>query len=147
MAAQATVEITWYINEVSDIVSLTLRNRVRLATEFLRSQVVRNISRPVIKTRGVRSGRIVVTGRSKPGEFPKADTTQLMKSIFGNVRSGGVAVWEGIVGTPIDYGLYLEVSMNRSFLVRTLLAEQSKIIRLLTGPITATTVAEAGGAA
>ena len=69
--------------------------------------------------------------RSKPGEFPKADTTRLMKDIFWRMESKTSA----IVGTTLDYGLFLETRMDRSFLRRTY-REQLPVIRkiLLSGP-------------
>ena len=130
-AAAGDARIQWFIREVSDKITMTMEQRVKLATEHLRDRVVRNISRPVTKGTGPRGGRVVVD-RSKPGEFPKADTTQLMKSIFGETRRQ-----DGYVGTTLDYGLILEVSerLNRSFLVRTLSDETPTIKRILTGPI------------
>ena len=67
-------------------------------------------------------------------EFPKADTTQLMKTIFNVIEVRGNII-EGHIGTPMDYGLILEVKLDRSFLKRTLLEESSSIKRILTGPI------------
>lgn len=144
-ASRREVRFRWFLDEVSDKVSLTMKQRVRMATEFLRDKVVRNISRPVTKTvhtYWVQEGsklkkrqRTVVSNRSKPGEFPKADTTLLMKSIFGEVRDVAPGVCDGFVGTPLDYGLELELRMNRSFLVRTLREERGTIDKILTGPI------------
>ena len=105
-----------------------------LATQVLKDTVVDNIKRPVTKSTGPRGGR-VVTNRSKSGEFPKAETTLLMKSIFSDVRPGGKDVWDGYVGTPQDYGVILELRMNRSFLVKTLNKELPVIRRILMGPI------------
>ncbi len=126
-------KIDWFINNVSNKVNLTMEKRVGLATELVKSQTVKNISRPVTKAAGPRGGRVILN-RSKPGEFPKADTTQLMKSIFARIekRKG---VTDGFVGTPLDYGLILETKMNRSFLRRTLLEEQHRVKKILTGPI------------
>lgn len=131
------VRIEWFIKEVSNKVRLTIKQRVSIVTEHVRDKVVRNISRPVTVTTGPRGGR-VVTNRSKTGEFPKADWTQLMKTIFSDMRSSkGGMVWDGFIGTPIDYGVILETSqkLDRSFLVRTLREQTSIIRRILTGPI------------
>lgn len=117
---------------------MTMEQRLRLAVDHVRNKVVRNISRPVTKTRVTLPGGgsyTRVTNRSKPGEFPKADTTLLMKSIFGSVEQTGDMQYNGYVGMPLMYGLILEVRMNRSFLVRTLNDERATITRLLTGPI------------
>ena len=131
------VQIEWFIREVAEKFAITMRRRIEMATFMVKDKVVKNISRPVTKTKGSRSGRIVVSNRSKGGEFPKADTTQLMKGIFAGVRQISEGNFEGYVGTPLDYGAILETNkrLNRSFLVRTLREEQSKVNRILTGPI------------
>lgn len=127
--------IEWYIKEVSDKIEMTMEQRVKLATHFVKDKVVRNISRPVTKVK-TSGGKTRATDRSKPGEFPKADTTMLMKTIFEdyrNERNGPT----GYIGTPLDYGAILETSvrLNRSFLLRTLREEGPTITRILTGPI------------
>jgi hypothetical protein len=139
-AAYRTAYTEWFINEVSDKVELTLSRRVRLATEFLKNKVVLNISIPVEKERmrvgkkGQRRYRMVVTKRSKPGEFPRAETAQLMRTIFRTSKTG--RGWsEGYVGSPLDYSLRLELKLNRSFLVRTLREELGTVRRILSGPI------------
>ena len=141
MPTQANVpgmRSTWWINEVSGKIQLTMRKRVKIATDFLKQRVVQNIKEPVSKKRHrktkKRAGYTSISGRSKSGEFPKADTTQLLKSIIGKTSKvpGG---WEGVVGTPLHYGLILETKMDRSFLLRTLNENQMLINKILTGPI------------
>ena len=132
--ADKSVRIEWFIKNVSDKVELSLKQRTRIAAELLKTSVVRNISKPVTRSIGPKGGK-VVSDRSKEGEFPKADTTQLMKTIFMEVRMEGKGVFEGYVGTTLDYGLILETRRNRSFLVRTLNEVRSKIKRILSGPI------------
>jgi hypothetical protein len=134
-AAQAQqVRIQWFIKEVSATVAMTMKQRARLAAQHLKSKVVQNIPRPVTKGTGPRGGR-VVTNRSTSGEFPKAETTTLLKDIFDTVIESSPGVWDGIVGTPHSYGLILEIKMNRSFLVRTLREETLAISAILSGPI------------
>jgi hypothetical protein len=125
----------WFIREVSDKVSMTMEQRVRMATAYLLSKVVKNISVPVVKATRVSTRKVYVIERSKPGEFPRADTTQLLKTTFSDVKKLTAAVTEGYVGTTLDYGLILETKMNRKFLTRTLQEEQGTIQRMLTGPI------------
>lgn len=107
--------IEWFGERVAQNIRIGMQARVGLAAQLVRDKVVINISRPVTKVRGG-DGRIRVdpTSRSRPGEYPKADTTRLMKDIFWQ-RDGMGA----IVGTTLDYGLILETRMNRSFLRRT----------------------------
>lgn len=133
-AAARNVRMEWFIREISDKVKLTMRQRVGVVTQFLKNKVVNNISISVVKGTGPRGGR-VVTGRSSPGEFPRTDTNELMRTIFGEVRETVPGIFDGFIGTPLDYGLILETKMNRSFLVRTLTEELSTIRRILVGPI------------
>ena len=124
---------------------MTFEKRVRMATNYLRDKVVQNISRPVTKTKitGRRSGKTGkflpsitrVTDRSKPGEFPKADTTLLMKTIIAETKMTADGVFDGFVGTPLDYGVILELRLDRSFLVRTLNEERDRITKMLSGPL------------
>ena len=119
----------WFGEKVARNINIGMSDRLRIAGQLLRDMTVKNISRPVTKTPGAQagkrrdtSGRLTgqktftkVTNRSKRGEFPKAETTLLMKTVFFEMRSP-LSV---IVGTPLKYGLILETRMNRSFLVRT----------------------------
>jgi len=133
-AGRKAAEVEWFIKEVSDKIAHTIKQRVRIATELVHSKMIRNISRPVGKSIGPRGGR-VITGRSEPGEFPKAETTHLMKTLFKIFEAVGPKDYRGYVGTPLSYGLILETKRNRSFLKRTLNEERSKVMRILSGPI------------
>ena len=147
-AAEDAARTEWFLEKVISSTNLTLKNRVRLAVEYLRTRVVFNISRPVTKRPYSRTERVItdtgkvrrrtrhyveVSDRSKPGEFPKADTTTLMKSIFGDVVDRGNGVIEGYVGTPLDYGVVLELYRDRSFLRRTFDEERFTLIKMLIG--------------
>lgn len=123
----------WFVKQVEEKVNLTLYQRTVLATEHVRAKVVTNISRPVTKT--VIGNKTVVTDRSVPGEFPKADTTNLMKTIFSQVTNRGKGVVDGYIGTPVDYGVILELYRDRSFLKRTLNEELETVKRIITGPL------------
>ena len=130
------VRLEWYIKQVTTTIRLTLKQRVKLATHLVKTKVVTNISRPVTKTR-VRGGgrsRTVVSNRSRPGEFPKVDTTQLMKSIFEDYKNPSPGVFDGYIGTPLDYGVILELYRDRSFLKRTLREQSSRVVAILVGP-------------
>jgi hypothetical protein len=111
-----------------------MKSRVKLATTMLRKQTIKNLSVAVKKETGPISGEIVVTERSKPGEFPRAEKSTLLRSIFSDVGQTQTGA-EGYVGTPLDYGLILETRRNRSFLVRTLQEESPTIRRILTAPM------------
>ena len=132
-AGRSSVEIESYVDEVSKRIDLTLKQRVTVAVGFLADRVVKNISVPVTKM--VIGGRTVVTERSKPGEYPRADTTTLMKSIFWDVKEDSPGNIQGFVGTPVWYSIPLELMMDRRFLTRTLDEERGNIVRILTGPI------------
>lgn len=127
------VRIVKYTNKVLLNTQKTMKARLMTVGQLLRDRTVINISHPVIKERRIVTSRDPDTGkvtrrtqtvtvpgppsRSRPGEFPHADTTRLMKDIFYDWVEGQQAVR---VGTTLDYGLFLETRMNRSFLVRTL---------------------------
>ena len=132
--AAKEVKIEWFIKNVSDKVAMSFQKRMKMATHYLKDKVVRNISISVTKGKGPRGGR-VVTGRSVAGEFPHADTKQLLRTIFQEVREISPGVIEGYVGTPQKYGLILETRMDRSFLVRTLNEELGILRSFMTGPI------------
>lgn len=133
-AFSASVRTEYFIREVSQRVRMTMQQRVKLATAFVWNKMITNISSPVTKGTGPRGGR-VVTNRSVAGEFPKAETTQLMKTLFMDTKQMGPDDFEGYIGTPLDYGVILELRMDRSFLVRTLNEERDNITRILTGPM------------
>ncbi len=152
-ATRKTANIEWYIENVTKKVDMTMLRRMREAVQYLQSKIVINISRPVTKTvvaqkivveKADKTGkirkrkrtvkRVRVTDRSKPGEFPKADTTLLMKSIFHDIKTSPGRV-NGFIGTPIDYGVILELRMGRSFLVRTLNEELATLRAMFVEPI------------
>ena len=135
-AINRDIQIQWFIRETSDTIFLTLRQRMLIVTELLHSRVVQNISRRVTITTGPRGGR-VVSNRSKPGEYPKAETTQLMRTIMSQVVVPRKDVVVGMVGTPLDYGAILErwPKLDRRYLVRTLNENLQPIMRILSGPI------------
>lgn len=130
------VKIQWFIKRYTDDIAFTMKQRITVATILVHSRIVQNISRPVTKSTGPRGGR-VVTNRSKPGEFPKAETAQLMKSLFLVVVSPRRGRWEGRIGTPLNYGGILEKwpQIDRNYAGRTLKENIAVVIRILTGPI------------
>jgi len=133
-AAAGGVRWQWFTDQVTKNLSLTMRDRVRVATERLKSKIVKNISIGVTVGVGPKGGR-VITNRSKPGEFPHAETAQLMRTVFSDIVGGRDGSTTGYVGTPLAYGLILETRMNRSFLVRTLLEESASLGLILAAPI------------
>jgi hypothetical protein len=116
-----------------DPLKVSLTKRVELAMLYLQTKVVQNISVPVVKEKSKITGRIIVTERSKPGEFPRADTTQLMKTTFVKVKEVSPEIVEGYLGTPLDYGLFLEVMMERQWLTRTMTEEMETIRQIIVG--------------
>lgn len=124
------VRIEWFIRQFQRRLDLTMTQRVKVAVRFVETRVVKNLSKPVTKGVGPRGGR-VVKDRSQGGEFPRADTTQLLKRVFSGVDIVGNQI-RGFVGVPLDYGVILETQMDRPFLQRTLREERSRVRRLLT---------------
>jgi len=105
-------------------INVGMERRLKLVGQLLRDKVVINISIPVVKQKSSITGRIIVTERSKPGEFPRADTTNLMKHIYSEYHEETMSVH---VGTNVDYGLWLETLMNRGFLRRSLLEMEHEL--------------------
>ena len=148
-AAADVVRVRWFIDEVCQQIRMPLKARVKLATTYLMNRVVLNLSTPVRKivtysmhakvaggkAKLVSRVRVDPSSRSKPGGFPHADTTQLMRTIFATYQEPDDGSFAGFVGTPLDYGLELEMLRQRSFLVRTLNEERPNITKILTGPI------------
>jgi hypothetical protein len=126
-----SARVTWLGDRLLQGLQLTMQQRVRVAAQLLRDKIVINLAQPVRKYKV--GGRTVVdpASRSKPGEFPRADTTRLMKDIFYEMRSAG-AIITAIVGTSLMYGVRLELEMDRSFLRRTLYEFEPTIRMILT---------------
>lgn len=122
-------QIRWFGDKVQSGIKIGMSARLRIAGQLLRDITVVNISRPVTKIKGIRSGRmqVVPSSRSRRGEYPKADTTRLMKDVYFEMRGKNRV----IVGTTLGYGLLLETRMSRSFLRRTLNENRSTFRRIL----------------
>ena len=160
-AAQREVNFQWFLDKVQGGLNLTMRQRMRKAVDHVQDRVVQNISVPVNKEvkkvagyitrrrakayiegeegatlRDVKQQtHVVVTERSKPGEFPRADTVRLMRSIFTDVREDTPGDIVGYVGMPLAYGVVLETRLQRQFLTRTLLEEREVVGKILGSPI------------
>jgi len=119
-----------YEDELKKGVQKTMRQRVAIASQLFRDKVVANLSKPVRKISGTRTKRRIVdpTSRSKEGEFPRADTTRLMKDIFVRRSDDGS---KAQIGTTLGYGLILETKMKRSFLRRTFNEFRPQLTRIL----------------
>lgn len=159
---RVSARMKWYGEQVARDIRIPLAGRVKLAAELLRGKVVANISRPVYKyqkelTRGPRKGQTVTVtypeSRSKPGEFPRAETSTLLRNIEWQMASNDpakpisqVLVPEQIqrqgntqakLKTTLDYALILETRLDRSFLKRTFEESLPVLQNVITGrPIT-----------
>jgi len=121
--------VVWNGEKLEAILQLEMSKRLKLATQLVKDQVKLNLNRSVLKYKGPKSKktRVLPESRSKPGEFPRKETGDLQKNIFGEMPRPD---W-GVVGTTYGYGLLLETQMNRSYLRRTLLEMQPKIRQIL----------------
>ena len=131
-AREAAAIDEWRIEEVANTINLSLKRRMAVATHYLQTQVVRNISVSVKKS--IVNGKIVVTERSQPGEFPRMDTGKLMRSVIRDVQNPAFGIYDGFVGTKSEYGVKLELEMGRVFLKRTFYDALPMIEKALTGP-------------
>lgn len=132
--------IVWFDQRIAAGVKMTANARVAFAAQTLRDQIVVNIGKPVKKyrvhIRGKTKGggksrsatRVDPSSRSKPGEFPRVDTSRLLKDIFWDKVGDGS---KAIVGTTLDYGLILEVFMDRSFILRTYEEMKGELAKIL----------------
>lgn len=134
-AGTAAVHLESFIDDFARRTDLTMSQRASVVAKYLQDKITRNISVPVVKAPSPRTGHIMVVERSKPGEFPRADSSTLRRSIFWDAKQDGSRL-SVFVGTPIGYAVPLELMMDRRFLTRTLDEERGTITRMLTGRIT-----------
>lgn len=137
IVTESRTRLKWYGERVAAGIEDTLTQRLTIVGKFVRDKVVLNISIPVTKKKSSRTGRLRAIERSLPGEFPRADTARLRGDIFLRVVKRGSRSKEARIGTTLKYGLILEVSesLDRSFLVRTLLEERPLIEGILLRPM------------
>lgn len=136
-AKEVVTRTEWFIERITNVIKLGIEDRLKVATLFLREKVVENISKSV--TRSISSeGRVFITARSLPGEYPRAETTRLMRTMLSDVQEVSPGIFEGYVGTPLEYGLFLETDeqIDRGFLRRTLEEETFNISEILLEPFT-----------
>ncbi len=134
---KSEANIEWFIDDIQQLTDKTLEERMETAMQYLWVTTVKNIDVPVVKEvvtlkRGPNKGKTLtrVIERSKPGEFPRADTTNLRESIASEVVRTDKG-FEGYITTPLDYAVILELRLDRRFLRRTLEEEIPAIERIL----------------
>jgi hypothetical protein len=123
LSARLKIEtrVTLFIQKIVNKNTLNAAQRVRRTVKTLGADgTATRITKTVVDP----------NSRSKPGEFPRADTTRLMKDIF-HVHDPSVPVSR--IGTTLKYGLLLEVKLNRSFLRRTLMEMRAQVLLILQG--------------
>jgi len=130
----AVIEIQWQTAQVQDSLGQDMQRRLLVAAALVQSAVVKNISDPVTKGTGPRGGQVIMN-RSVEGEYPKADTTNLMKQIIHGVDKNERGEVVGFVGTTVHYGLILETRMGRLMLASTLAEKASEVRAILTKPV------------
>ena len=121
MAKGVRVKLKWHGAKVKKDLQKEEIKRLKMVGAFLEGKVKKNISIP---TRSA--------GPSTGGEMPHADTGHLRKSIFHDVDEKRKTV---IVGTPVKYGLFLEVGTSkmaaRPYLRATVNQEKTTIGKIL----------------
>jgi len=116
------------LKELPSKVSKPIKQEVFISAQLIRNSAIKNINT------GPRSGAIYMVGaknsvRSGPGEFPKTDTGQLVKSISTQRLDSG---FKSIVGTDLRYGRFLEFGTSnmqaRPWLLRSAKENEKKIV-------------------
>lgn len=91
------VRIKWYGKQVEAEAARRLHAKLLQTAELVRAEAVKSIS---VSTTSA--------GPSSPGDPPHADTGKLRQSLMVVPQGDSV-----IVGTPLKYGLYLELGTSR----------------------------------
>ena len=112
-------KLTWLGGELEDHARKQIARKIRVACEYLKTQVQRNIS-----TSSRRHGP------SAEGDFPHANTGKLRQSIFASVDEEKL---EGVVGTPLLYGIFLEYGTPGGVVIRPVRAKVLSWIDAETG--------------
>lgn len=122
-------------NDPGDNIRRELARRLELAGFLLVSEIRRNLNRsqPYVRT-GPGGQNFRGLDPSRPGEFPKKLSGQLIKSIAHTVDANKLVL---TVGTAIKHGKFLEHGTRRMdprpWLVRTYTTVRDRISRLLGG--------------
>ena len=135
-AQQEYARFKWYAENVLNKVKLGMKERLQIAAAFVHKKTVVNISKPVVVATSKKGIRRVVE-RSKPGEYPRAETGQLRKTLSHGVTKDNNGEWVGYVSTPLIYGAILEMwePLNRTYMRRTLNEERETVKKILSGPL------------
>lgn len=96
--------MVWYADEITAEARREAMGKIRLACEFVKVQVQRNIS---VSARAA--------GPSEPGDYPHANIGRLRQSIFAEYDESDMS---GIVGTTMLYGLWLEYGTAGGKIIR-----------------------------
>ena len=93
------IKTEWHGDELLKIIESEMQKRLATAAEAVRAEAVRSIRTPYPPA-------------STPGNPPhsRSGASGLLGSVFYDVNS---AKREAIVGTPLKYGLYLELGTKR----------------------------------
>lgn len=118
-AIKINLRMQTYVDQVFQNTKLSVAQKLKMVGQAVRDRTVYNLSLPVRKYKSKRTGRTVVdpSSRSKRGEYPRADSTRLLKDVFWDFNQNQLVVR---VGVTLEYGLILEVKLGRSFLRRSL---------------------------
>ncbi len=149
-ASGSTFRMKWHGPKLTRRIEGILSRRLDQAAELVKAQTIRNLRknqswigkgrRPKGKAkwkaiRDYYAGKPSPYSPSKPGEIPHVDGGQLSMSIFWDRRSKLVRR----VGTPLEYGLWLQVGTRkmkaRAYLDVTLSENLSKVRAIVTAPI------------
>lgn len=119
-------KVNWFGSQVTRSLQEQTLLKLGRAGKFVRDKTRANIS---IDVERLPSGNVI---RSKPGEFPRRDTTRLYRTLRHNLYTRTLEVR---VESPEPYALTLEQNLDRAFLTRTLREELPAVRTIMTSPI------------
>lgn len=116
------------LGKITDKIFHQIRDELEAGGWIIHGEAVKLIQEVSNGRRTVRyrDGRHKEVTVSKRGEAPNTDTGRLVSSIF--VREKDKAIY---VGSDVDYGRYLELSLDRPWLIPAKKKSEKKIFKIL----------------
>lgn len=108
------MKIIWHGKQLQSKVTDTLHNRLKVIAELGTAEIKQSLSIGGGERGSGGAGRAL--NRSRPGQPPHVDSSNLMRSIDNEVIMGAMPVAR--IGTNVKYGRYLELGTQTSHVIR-----------------------------